>query len=87
MAFVLPYLFLVSPSYRTLGGLCFVILTLPGYVTYILLLKYRNAVIAIAHVCFIPLTFAGSFGRYLNTRTVGLCFYKHFPWEPADVHA
>ena len=38
--------------------------------------SYKNARTAVAHVWFIALIFAGSLGRYLNTRPAGLCSNK-----------
>ena len=40
----------------------------------------------IIHGCFIEITFAGSLGRYLNTRPSGLMF-KQLPLDPANVNA
>ena len=42
--------------------------------------------ITITHVCFIALTLAGSLGRCLNPRPIGLVFKQH-PRDPANVNA
>ena len=48
--------------------------------------KVNYARITITHVCFIALTLAGSLGRCLNTRPIGLVFKQHPP-DPANVNA
>ena len=48
--------------------------------------KVNYARIMITHVCFIALTLAGSLGRCLNTRPIGLVFKQH-PRDPANVNA
>ena len=48
--------------------------------------KVKYARITITHVCFIALTLAGSLGRCLNTRPIGLVFKQH-PRDPANVNA
>ena len=48
------------------------------------MVKYAR--ITIAHVCFIALTLAGSLGRCLITRPIGLVFKQH-SLDPANVDA
>ena len=48
--------------------------------------KVNYARITITHVCFIALTLAGSLGRCLNTRPIGLVFKQH-PRDSANVNA
>ena len=49
-------------------------------------IKVKYARIKITYVCFIALTFAGSLGRFLITRPLGLVFKQH-PRDPASVNA
>ena len=48
--------------------------------------KVKYARITITHVCFIAFTLAGSLGRCLNIRPIGLVFKQH-PLDPASVNA
>ena len=48
--------------------------------------KVKYARLTVTHVCFIALTLAGSLGRCLSTRPVGLLF-KQLPQNPANVNA
>ena len=48
--------------------------------------KVKYARITIARVWFIALTLAGSLGRCLSTRPIGLVL-KQLPWDPANVNS
>ena len=77
-------LFLAVPQ----GCLQFVIVVFPDH-THLLFLgwnKVKYARITITYVYFIALTLAGSLGRCLNTRPIGLVFKQH-PRDPAKVNA